>query len=92
MTTLDRKCEKLVSVESKAESATQLRDANRLMKVKIDDLNCEIKRLESIVCDTRSENQCLCKQLETAKQHLTNAIHGNGRMADELTRQEAGGV
>lgn len=48
------------------------------------DLNCEVKRLESIVCDTRSENQCLCKQLETTKHHLTNAIHENGRMADEL--------
>lgn len=48
------------------------------------DLGCEIKRLESIVCDTRSENQCLCKQLETTKHHLTNAIHENGRMADEL--------
>jgi chromosome segregation ATPase len=36
------------------------------------------------VCDTRSENQCLCKQLETTKHHLTNAIHENGRMSDEL--------
>lgn len=49
------------------------------------DLNCEIKRLESIVCDTRSENQCLCKQLESTKHHLTNAIHENRRMADELS-------
>lgn len=48
------------------------------------DLNCEIKRLESIVGDTRSENQCLHKQLETTKHHLTNAIHENRRMADEL--------
>lgn len=48
------------------------------------DLNCEIKRLESIVCDTRSENQCLCKQLETTKHHLTNAIQENSRMAEEL--------
>lgn len=47
-------------------------------------MNCEIKRLESIVCDTRSENACLTKQLEATKHHLTNAIHENGRMADEL--------
>lgn len=49
------------------------------------DLNCEIKRYESIVCDTRSENQCLAKQIEATKHHLTNAIHENGRMADELS-------
>ena len=40
--------------------------------------------MESIVCDTRNENQCLCKQLDSNKHHLTNAIHENGRMADEL--------
>lgn len=83
--TLDKKTEKLQSVESKAESASQLKDANRSLKVQVDDLNCEIKRLESIVCDTRSENACLCKQLESTKHHLTNAIHENGRMADELS-------
>lgn len=56
----------------------------KLINLFISDLNCEIKRLESIVHDTRSESQCLCKQLETTKHHLTNAIHENGRMADEL--------
>jgi centrosomal protein CEP135 len=84
MMSLDKKCEKLQSAESKVETMSQLREANRMMKVQIDDINCEVKRLESIVCDTRSENQCLCKQLETTKHHLTNAIHENGRMADEL--------
>lgn len=84
MMTLDKKNEKLQSVESKVVTVTQLKDSNRIMKSQIDDLNCEIKRLESIVCDTRSENQCLCKQLEMTKHHLTNAIHENGRMADEL--------
>ncbi|KAG5678612.1 hypothetical protein PVAND_008273 [Polypedilum vanderplanki] len=82
--TLDKRNEKLHSVESKMESAMCLKESNRTMRIKIDDLNCEIKRLESIVCDTRSENQCLCKQLETTKHHLTNAIHENGRMSDEL--------
>lgn len=45
--------------------------------------------MESIVCDTRNENQCLCKQLETTKHHLTNAIHENGRMVDELAMMTA---
>lgn len=84
MMSLDKKNEKLQSVQTKAGTAVQLKDENRMMKTQIDDLNCEIKRYESIVCDTRSENQCLCKQLETTKHHLTNAIHENGRMADEL--------
>ncbi|CAG9800822.1 unnamed protein product [Chironomus riparius] len=84
MMTLDRKNEKLHCVESKMESVACLKESNRMMKTQIDDLNCEIKRLESIVCDTRNENQCLCKQLETTKHHLTNAIHENGRMVDEL--------
>lgn len=48
------------------------------------DLNCQIKRLESILCDVKTENQCLSKQLETTKHHMTNAIHENGRMVDEL--------
>lgn len=85
MMTLDKKTEKLQSIECKAESATQLREFNRKLKSDVDDLNCEIKRLESILCDTRSENACLCKQLESTKHHLTNAIHENGRMADELS-------
>lgn len=84
MMTLDRKNEKLQTVESKVETAMCLKTTNQKMKTQIDDLNCEIKRLESILCDTRSEKQCLCKQLETTKHHLTNAIHENGRMADEL--------
>ncbi|CRK90380.1 CLUMA_CG003994, isoform A [Clunio marinus] len=85
MMTLDKRNEKLHSVEVKAESALQMRDSNRLLKMKIDELNCEIKRHESIVCDTTSENNCLKKQLEATKHHLTNAIHENSRMADELT-------
>lgn len=84
MMTLDRKSEKLQNVESKVETAMCLKTTNQQMKTQIDDLNCEIKRYESILCDTRRENQCLCKQLETTKHHLTNAIHENGRMADEL--------
>lgn len=84
MMTLDRKNEKLQTVESRVETAMCLKTTNQKMKTQIDDLNCEIKRLESILCDTRSENKCLCKQLETTKHHLTNAIHENGRMADEL--------
>lgn len=84
MMTLDKKNEKLQTAESKAETVRCLKTANQKMKTQIDDLNCEMKRMESILCDTRSENQCLCKQLETTKHHLTNAIHENGRMADEL--------
>lgn len=83
--TLDKKNEKLQSIECKAENASQLKEFNRKLKSDVDDLNCEIKRLESILCDTRSENACLCKQLDSTKHHLTNAIHENGRMADELS-------
>lgn len=81
---LDKKKEKLQCIESKMESAMSLKTINSTLKTQIDDLNCELKRMESILCDTRSENQCLCKQLETTKHHLTNAVHENRRMADEL--------
>ncbi len=47
-------------------------------------MTCDLKQTESILCDTKNENQCLNKQLEKTKHHLTNAIHENGRMADEL--------
>lgn len=82
--TLDKKKEKLQCIESKMESAMSLKSINQNLKSQIDDLNCELKRMESIICDTRSENQCLSKQLETTKHHLTNSIHENRRMADEL--------
>lgn len=82
--TLDKKKEKLQCIESKMESAMSLKTINQNLKTQVDDLNCELKRIESILCNTRSENQCLCKQLETTKHHLTNSIHENRRMADEL--------
>lgn len=83
MLSLDKNVE-LQSFESKTETMTQLRDSNRLLKIQSDDLNCEIKRLESIVCNVRSENACLCKQLETTKHHMSNAVIENNRMANEL--------
>lgn len=42
-------------------------------------------KLESSNRAMTGENQCLGKQLEKTKHHLTTAVHENSRMADELS-------